>query len=171
MCTNSYMLVNMQLYWGSLGGSNSKESACNAVDPGLIPGLGRYPGEGNAWKIQYSCLKNPTHRGTWWATVQRVAKNWTWLSRHTHTRMIPSTNPSMCVYIPVWVCRSQWGTNHLPIISRGWEGAGAYTASSGCGVREDGQQGTCGCWQTLGCSGEQAAPVTATLALFPYVFS
>ena len=66
---------------GFPGGSDSKESAYNAGDPGLIPGLGRYPGEGNAWTIQYSCLKNPMHRGTWWATVQRVAKSWTRLKR------------------------------------------------------------------------------------------
>ena len=54
--------------------SVSKESACNAGDLGLIPGLGRYPGEGNANPLQYSCLENPTDRGAWWATVQGVAR-------------------------------------------------------------------------------------------------
>ena len=38
--------------------SVSKESACNAADPGLIPGLGRSPGEGNGYRLQYSCLEN-----------------------------------------------------------------------------------------------------------------
>ena len=41
------------------GGSDSKESACNAGDPGLIPGLGRPPVEGNGYPLQYSCLEYP----------------------------------------------------------------------------------------------------------------
>ena len=40
------------------GGSDSKESACNVGDLGLIPGLGRSPGEGNGNLLQYSCLEN-----------------------------------------------------------------------------------------------------------------
>ena len=40
------------------GGSDGKASACNAGDPGLIPGLGRSPGEGNGNPLQYSCLEN-----------------------------------------------------------------------------------------------------------------
>ena len=43
---------------GFSGGSDSKESACNAGDLGLIPGLGRSPGEGNGNPLQYSCLEN-----------------------------------------------------------------------------------------------------------------
>jgi len=43
-------------YWGFSGGSNGKESTCNAGDLGLIPGLGRSPGEGNGYPLQYSCL-------------------------------------------------------------------------------------------------------------------
>ena len=43
----------------SLGGSDSKESACNAADPGSIPGLGRSAGDGNGYPLQYSCLGNP----------------------------------------------------------------------------------------------------------------
>ena len=46
-----------------------KESACQAGDPGLIPGLGRFRGEGNGNSLQYSCLENPTDRGAWWAIV------------------------------------------------------------------------------------------------------
>ena len=41
------------------GGSDSKESACNAGNPGSIPGLGRSLGEGNGNPLQYSCLENP----------------------------------------------------------------------------------------------------------------
>ena len=46
----------------------------------LIPGLGRSPGEGNGYPLQYSCLENSMERGTWEATVHLVAKCWTQLS-------------------------------------------------------------------------------------------
>ena len=45
-----------------LGGSDGKEAACNAGDGGLMPGLGRSPGEGNGYPLQYSCLENPMDR-------------------------------------------------------------------------------------------------------------
>ena len=53
-----------------IGGSDGKESACNAGDPGSILGSGRSPGEGNGYPLQYSCLKNPTSREAWRDTVQ-----------------------------------------------------------------------------------------------------
>ena len=62
--------------------SAGKESACNAADPGLIPGWGRCPGEGNSNPFQYSFLENPMDRGAWWATVHGVTKSQTWLSAH-----------------------------------------------------------------------------------------
>ena len=46
---------------------------------GLIPGLGRSPGEGHGNPLQYSFLENPMHRGAWQAIVHGVAKSWTWL--------------------------------------------------------------------------------------------
>ena len=46
------------------GGSNGKESACNAGGPGSIPGSERSPGEGNGNPLQYSCLKNPHGQGS-----------------------------------------------------------------------------------------------------------
>ena len=52
-----YMLLNE--LWGFSGSSSGKESACNAGHAGLIPGLGRYPGEGHGSPLQYSCLENP----------------------------------------------------------------------------------------------------------------
>ena len=52
--------------------TDGKESACNAGDPGLIPGLGRTPGEVNGYPVQYSCLENSMDRGAWQATVHRV---------------------------------------------------------------------------------------------------
>ena len=51
------------MYWGIPGGSDDKESACSAEDPGLIPGLGRSPGEGNGYPLQCSCLENSMDRG------------------------------------------------------------------------------------------------------------
>ena len=68
---------------GFPGGSDGKASACNAVDPGSIPGLGRSPGEGNGNPLQYSCLKNAVDRRPWQATVYGVAKSWTRLSDFT----------------------------------------------------------------------------------------
>ena len=65
---------------GFPGGSEDNASACNAEDPGSIPGLGRSPGEGNGYPLQYSCLENPMERGAWRATVHKVAKSWTQLS-------------------------------------------------------------------------------------------
>ena len=56
--------------WTSLVAQEVKASACNAGDPGLIPGSGRSPGEGNGNPLQYSCLGNPMDGGAWWATVQ-----------------------------------------------------------------------------------------------------
>ena len=62
---------------GFPGSSDSKEYACNAGGPGLIPGSGRSPGEGNGNPLQYSCLKKTMDRGAWWATVHGVIKSWT----------------------------------------------------------------------------------------------
>ena len=62
---------------GFPGGSDGKESACNAEDPGSIPGLERFPGEGNDYPLQYFCLENSMNRGAWWATVHVVTKSWT----------------------------------------------------------------------------------------------
>ena len=56
------------------GGSVGKESACSAADPGLIPGSGRSPGEGNGNPLQYSCLENPMDGGAWRATVHGVTE-------------------------------------------------------------------------------------------------
>ena len=51
-----------------------KESACNAGDPGSIPGSGRSPGGGNGYPLWYSHLRNPMDRGAWCATVHGVIK-------------------------------------------------------------------------------------------------
>ena len=51
------------------GGTDSREFVGNAGDLGLIPGLGRFPGEENGNPLRYSCLENPMDRGAQWATV------------------------------------------------------------------------------------------------------
>ena len=75
---------------GFLGSSDGKASAYNAGDPGVIPGSGRSPGEGNGTPLQYSCLENPMDRGVWWATIHGVAKSWTQLSDFTSLYNISS---------------------------------------------------------------------------------
>ena len=59
---------------GFPGSSVSKESACSAGDPGLIPGSGRSSGEGNGNPLQYSCLENPIDRGAWQAAAHGVVR-------------------------------------------------------------------------------------------------
>ena len=65
---------------GCPDGSDGKESACNAGDPGSIPVLGKSPEEGNGNLLRYSCLENPMDGGAWRATVYKVAQSWTQLS-------------------------------------------------------------------------------------------
>ena len=60
--------------WGFPGGSDGKESACNAGDQGLIPGSGR-SGEGNSNPL----LENSMERGSWWTIVDGVTKSQTHL--------------------------------------------------------------------------------------------
>ena len=55
-----------------IGGSDGRASACSVEDLGSIPGLGRYPGEGNGNSFQYSCLENSMDRGAWQAVVHVV---------------------------------------------------------------------------------------------------
>ena len=73
--------------WASFDGSSGKESACNARDVGLIPGLGRSPGGGNTNPLQYSCLENPVDRGVWRATDHGVTKEGC-TTEHTHPCVI-----------------------------------------------------------------------------------
>ena len=67
----------MYLFFGGgfPGGSDSKDSACNAGDLGSISGLGRFPGEEHSNPLQYSCLENSMGGGAWRATVHGVEKS------------------------------------------------------------------------------------------------
>ena len=58
-----------------LGGSDGKESACDAGELGSVPGLEKSPGEENNHPHQYPCLENSTDRGAWWTTVHGVAES------------------------------------------------------------------------------------------------
>ena len=64
---HSTFLAHGSYSMGFPGGSNGKESVCNVGDLGLMPGLGRSPGEGNGNPLQYSYLENSMDRGAWWA--------------------------------------------------------------------------------------------------------
>ena len=93
---NILCVVNMHIFIGYLCVSwrasqvvpvvkNPLAKAGDVREVGLIPGLGRYTGEGNGIPLQCSCLENPINRAAWWATVHRVTKTGTWpkgLSTH-----------------------------------------------------------------------------------------
>ena len=67
------------------GGSEGKESACNAGDLGSIPGLGRFPGEGHGYPLQQSFQENSMDRGAWCLQsmgLQRVVHDW---ATNTHS--------------------------------------------------------------------------------------
>ena len=63
------------LLTGFCDGSVVKNLPVNAGDTRLIPGLGRYSGEGNGYPLQHSCLGNPMDRGAWWATVHGITES------------------------------------------------------------------------------------------------
>ena len=67
-------------YMGFPGGSDGKESVCNAGDMDSIPESGRSSGEEKGYPLQYSCLENSMDRVVWRATVHGFAKSWTRLS-------------------------------------------------------------------------------------------
>ena len=109
-----------QLCLGFPGGSVSKEFACNAGHPGLIPEWGRSPGEGNGDQLQCSCLGSPMDRGAWQASV---TKSRTRLSNQTTTvcKMLPDGSvgkESACQYrrcgFDPWVGKFPWRRKWLP---------------------------------------------------------
>ena len=59
------LLTEVQTVRSFPDGSDAKKSACNVGDPGLIPGTGKSPGEGNGNPLQYSCQGNPMDGGAW----------------------------------------------------------------------------------------------------------
>ena len=78
---------------GFPGGSAGKESACDAGDLGLIPGLRISPGEGNGYPLQYSSLDNLKDRGAWLQSMvsQKVGHDWSDLTLLLHYTMATSS--------------------------------------------------------------------------------
>ena len=81
---------------------NLSANAGDIRDVGWIPGLGRSPGEGNGYPLQFPCLENPMDRGAWKATVHGVAKSWTWPQQLEHASID---------FIKWWLS-SLWCTRH-----------------------------------------------------------
>ena len=84
---------------------NLPDSVGDARDVGSIPGLGRSPGEGNGYPVQYSCLKNSMDRVAWWATVHGAAKSQTRLSNFTFTFPFHALEKEMATHSSVLAWR------------------------------------------------------------------
>ena len=83
MCVHNIYKIYMQSIIYDMGfpcASDGEESTYSVGNKNSIPWLGRSPGEGNGYKLLYSCLENSMDRGAWWATVLGDAKSQTQLS-------------------------------------------------------------------------------------------
>ena len=101
------------------GGSDGKESTCNARDLGSVPGLERSPGEGNGNPLQHSCLENPSERGTWEATVHGVAKSWHDWATNTFTLLFSHFLPFLNIlslYHFIIHSKAMWNKVRAPLI-------------------------------------------------------
>ena len=95
--------VTSVFIWGFPSGSDGKESASSAGGMALIPGLGRFPEEGNGYPLQCSCLENSMDRGGWQARVHGVTKNQTLLSNsHFHFFSVFKRSNSETDHQPRW---------------------------------------------------------------------
>ena len=65
-----------------------KHLSAKSGDMGLIPGSGRYRGEGNGNPLQYACLENPMDRAAWWATVHGATKKHNWVTEHKALKVL-----------------------------------------------------------------------------------
>ena len=91
--------------------SGSKESACNAGDLGLIPGMGRFVDNWQGYPLQYSYLENFMDRGAWWATVHGIARSQTRLSNNHHnnkcvTKFYSSVLKIALLLVPFYRCKN-----------------------------------------------------------------
>ena len=99
------------MLWGFPCGSAGKESACNARDLGLIPGLGRSPGEGKGYPLQYSGLENSMD-----CIVHEVTKTQTWLSHfHCHFHWTHAVYPWSSWCLPMEISSMCLEDNHITL--------------------------------------------------------
>ena len=125
--------VNTTWRCGFPGGSDSEASACNAGDPGSIPGSGRSPGKGNGYPFQYSCLENLMDRGAWQTTVHawgHKESNMTeWLTLITfilrvgclHRTIKPiSFREAISLILTLMRTEILWNYNIHPFMSKRW---------------------------------------------------
>ena len=110
---------------GFPGGSEVKASAWNAGDLGSVPGLGRFPGDGNGNPLQYSCLENPMEGGAWQATVHGVAKSRTSLSDFMMTTMITIVKTVLGRSPPPGLYTDK-NRNTMPVFLWGGAGGGLF---------------------------------------------
>ena len=101
--------------WGFPHGSDGKESACNAGDPGSIPGLERSPGEGNGNPLQCSCLENPRDGEAWWAAIYGVAQSRTRLKR------LSSSSSILWASLLAQTLKNPPAMQDIQVQSFGWE--------------------------------------------------
>ena len=94
-------MQSLSNYQGFPCSSIGKESACNAGDPGSIPGSGRSLGEGNGNPLQYSCLENLMDRGAWQATVHGVARVGHDLATEERESEIPKEHLLLLLFLKV----------------------------------------------------------------------
>ena len=85
--------IYVYIYFGGFcGGSDGKESACSAEDAGVISELGRSPGEGNGYPLQYSCMENSMDRGAWACKetdmIEQLTHARARARTHTHTTIM-----------------------------------------------------------------------------------
>ena len=91
--------MTQSLVWrGFPAGSDGKESACNAEDPGSIPGLGRSPGEKDGYPLQYACLENPMDRESVssWEKNYRKGMEWKVLAAAATAAVSLQSRPTLC---------------------------------------------------------------------------
>ena len=94
--------MSMYSFPGSASGKEPAHQGRRRRRCGFGPGSGRSPGGRNDNLFQYSCVENPMNRGTWWATVHGVPKNWAWLSgwECMHTQSGYTAIFKMCLHSP-----------------------------------------------------------------------
>ena len=105
-------MLDLEHIPGFPGGSDGKESACNAGDPCSIPGSGRLPGGGLGNPLQHSYLENSMDKSAFQATVYAVSKSWTQHTpTHTHTAHIPTFRQQCSLFISFQTPfpQSHWG--------------------------------------------------------------